>query len=64
MDTRDIQRLDELLQFERGMLEAKIKMAAMQAENQAQMGQTPYREQDFLALLDGIGCNDYPYYRG
>lgn len=64
MDSRDIQRLDELLQFERAMLEAKIKLAAMQAENQAAMGTTPYREQDFLALLDGIGHNDYSYYMG
>lgn len=64
MDERDIARLDELLQFKRSLLEAEIKMNGMRAANLSKMGEVAYTEKDFLKLLDGIGFNDYPYYRG
>lgn len=64
MDSRDIERLDQMLQFQRLLIEKQIQMQGMVAANLSQMGTVAYTEEDFAKLLDGIGYNDYPYYRG
>ena len=64
MDSRDIQRLDELLQFKRVLLEKEIQMNGMIADNLSKIGEVAHTGKDFEELINGMGHNDYPYYRG
>jgi hypothetical protein len=69
MDTRDVERLSELLEFERRMLEARIVMEGMLAENRQRSIEQKSMAYDAVAFNDlinqfHIGFNDYPYYRG
>ena len=69
MDPRDIERLSELLEFERRMLEARIEMEGMVAENkqrEIEGNSMAYTADAFNNLINThhIGYNDYPYYRG
>lgn len=67
MDSRDIERLDQLLQFQRTMLEVYIRCEGMRAENAwaESLDERPvYTEEQFNALHDSIGFNYYPYYKG
>jgi len=69
MDPRDIENLRELLEFERRMLEARIVMEGMVAENRQRTFEgkpMAYTHEAFNELINksGIGYNDFPYYRG
>lgn len=69
MDPRDIENLRELLEFERRMLEARITMEGMIAENnwRKECGMSiAYGEEAFNKLIPEvrISINDFPYYRG
>lgn len=66
MDARDIERLAELLEFQRRLVEAQCKLAGMIAANQSCMGNVKHTEEDFIKIIDkcGIGYNDFPYYHG
>ena len=63
MDNRDVERLSELLEFQRRLVEAQIKLAGKLAENQNMMGQVVYDEHDFNSIIleCQIGYNDFPY---
>jgi len=61
MDCRDVERLDQLLQFKRQMLDAEIRMQAMIADNKNLEGIVAHDGKDFLDLLNDVGHNCYPY---
>ena len=69
MDSRDVENLRELLEFERRMLEARIIMEGMVAENTIRVSEQKTIAYDSVAFNDlinqfHIGYNDFPYYRG
>ena len=66
MDSHDIERLAELFEFQRRLIEAQCKLAGMQAANQACMGHVAHNEIDFNNIINDcqIGYNDFPYYHG
>lgn len=69
MDCRDVERLSQLVEFERRMLEARIDLEGMVAENkqrEVEGKSMAYKHKDFLDLINrhNIGFNDYPYYCG
>jgi len=61
MDCRDVERLDQLLQFKRQMLEAEIRINAMIADNKSMEGRVLHESKDFMELLNDVGHNCYPY---
>lgn len=66
MDSRDIERLAELLEFQRRLTEAQIKLTGMQAANFSCMGTVIHNEESFNNLINEcqIGFNDFPYCHG
>ena len=69
MDSRDTARLGELMEFQRTMLQAQFVLESMKATNalNAFRNEEPtYTEADFIHAIEtnGIGFNDFPYYKG